>query len=133
LIELVIVMAIISIMAVLSWQSLQGAKQASFAENACQITAAAINKTRGYALSGKSAGTGCDGDNYFEVSVGSSVSISGCGWHETIKIPNGASCFGDNIRFSVPFGNFAGGVEITCFSGTSKRKIEVDRYKATCL
>jgi prepilin-type N-terminal cleavage/methylation domain-containing protein len=102
LIELLIVIAIIGIMAALSWTALNSSKNNVQLENACGDVVSAINKARNYALTGAvpsgthfvSISSG-DGSSYAISTESTSYTLPGgvtfsSGWTCNFTVPSGA-------------------------------------------
>lgn len=133
LVELIMVIAIIGILAAVSWESLGGAKQTSHYDNACQITAAMINKTRNYALTGKMVGSNVPGQFRINLS-GTNINIYGDGsLIETVALSNGASFSGSySVIFNVPNGDLASSWSPVSFSGGTKNVQMTGGSSAVC-
>jgi len=67
LLELLVVIAIISIVSTISFATLNGIRESSRMENACNEAAALINKTRDYALTGKKFEKDINGNIYDKI------------------------------------------------------------------
>jgi len=145
LLELLIAIAIIAILAAFSWQLLQKSREASAVDNTCQIIVSAINKTRGYALTGKVGNAeNCvpkgfrvriDNSNHWVKITENDISHELCDYTEpTISIPSNVNCDSGSFGFKVPLGQLidAPGT-INCSLGDSSKTIEVSEYKAICL
>jgi prepilin-type N-terminal cleavage/methylation domain-containing protein len=136
LIEVVTVIAIIGIIAAVSWEMLGGVRESTNATNACEQVAAMINKTRNYALSGKMVGTVVPIS--FTVDISSSVvkiKRNSSTTMETFAIPNGVDCGIWSAKYDSPSAIGAitsGNGTITCQSGAASRTITVSPYQAVC-
>ena len=134
LIEVMAVIAIIGILAIVSWSSLGSSKRNVQVDSACNQAAAMINKARGYALSGKVV-SGKTPQNFSVTLSGSDVIIKADGaLMETMKLAGGVQCSGA-YSFSLPTGTCSGcGSMGNCWvSGTAyQKKINVTKFSAKC-
>ena len=128
MVEILIVFVIISVLAVVSWGSLAGSRKKADAINACTQVAAAINKARNYAVSGKVKAS----DGPVNISInGKTISITGFGLNETITLSGQASCGVASFSYSAPDAIGSSG-NVNCTTGSDTRTVAVTPYKATC-
>lgn len=130
LIELIVVLGATLIIFAVSWSILSNMRGEANNTSACNELASIINKTRNYALNGKSV----DGEvpSAFSVHIsGSNVDINPT--DESYTLSKGVSCGSATITYSVPDGTCGGScpVELVCGSG-SEHKVVVDKFKAVC-
>ncbi len=126
LVEVMSVIAIIGIVSVISWEMLGGAKKTSDVTNACEQVASMINKTRGYALSGRTATATVRIINNNTVTINSPA--------ESFTIPGGVTCTNATFTYAAP--NAVGGsgtVTCTANGGSASRTIDVSPLRAACL
>ncbi len=132
LIELMAVIAIIGIVATISWTTLGGAKKTSDAANACEQVASMINKTRGYALSGKlPAGTDTSS---ISITGGNTVTITNPA-EPAFIIPGGVVCDNGSFSYRAPsaVGLFSATNIVCRVTGGTSRTVEVLPLKAACI
>lgn len=130
IVELVVVLAIIGIVSVVSWNALRGSKPSAQLTGACNEAAAIINKTRGYALSGKNGASGVVPASFRVSFSGSMITILET--NETITLPGGVTCSGGPYEFSVPYGSKTGSGDVTCQNSSGTKTVEVTEFRALC-
>ena len=141
--ELMVVIAIVGILSAVSWGILAGARKSSDAKNACEQVASMINKTRNYALSGKTFKNGAVVvvPTVFTATVsGQTVTITNdkSVSPETFSIPNSVTCGASlSFAFSAPYGTCSGcgspSTPINCsVSGGATRTVTVTPNSAVC-
>ena len=132
MVELIVVLAIIGIISIVSWAALRGSKPSAQLTGACNEAAAAINKTRGYALSGKVGLDGVTVPDFFQVRfVNSTIMIPETG--ETIILPGGVDCSTRTYIFSVPHGGKTGSnLNLSCSNSSGTKTVEVTEFRAVC-
>jgi prepilin-type N-terminal cleavage/methylation domain-containing protein len=117
LVELMISMAILSIMAALTIVSMTGAKTKQEVEGAARQVAAAVREAQNYALTGKNIGASGDVPCQFRLdTTGSAISIQqrrfsspglcnvNSGSPTVYPLPTGVAISIDNVSFNVPRG-----------------------------
>lgn len=124
LVEVLLVVAIIGIIASVSWVTLVGAKKNSDVLNSCEQVASMINKTRNYVLSGRVAISTVTINGNF-VSINSPI--------ENFTIPNGVNCTAKAFTYKAPDAvDVLNTGEIICSNGGNSRKVTVTPYQAVC-
>ncbi len=138
LIELIIVVAIITIVSAVSWSILGGAKKTAAVNDACNQVAAMINKTRNYALSGKQDNSGNVPDS-FRIKTGGPIVIysvisSTETQMESFSLVGGVSCGSYTLTYNVPdgFGGISQNVICTDVDIDALRTVKVTPYVAVC-
>lgn len=139
LLELIVIVAVIGIVAAVSLGTMDGARKSSNVKNACEEVASMINKTRNYALSGKTvSGTV---PNSFSISTsGAVVTVKGdAALIETFTVPGGVTCTNATFSYSVPNGICTSMVTPSCTTsltcsvgGSYPRTLNVTPGQATC-
>jgi type II secretory pathway pseudopilin PulG len=149
ILELIVIIAVVTIITAMSWSALSGMKNRASINNACGQVSAMINKTRNYALSGKMVGgAGGSVPSSFSVAVnGSVIQISSdpVGLSESFAISGGVNCF--SIVGGAPTGpwssvystpNAVGAISpasatgVRCLGHGGSRDVEVTPYQAIC-
>jgi prepilin-type N-terminal cleavage/methylation domain-containing protein len=135
LIEFLIAVAIISIISVVSWIRLSDSKSATFAKQACEEAASAINKTRNFALSGKCSGGGATFVRIRISGNGGVISGGNGNCDETFSLPRATTCSTGTFTFGIPLGDGNTGsisCNITGGDASDARTVIVDNNKAYC-
>ncbi|NTU67184.1 MAG: hypothetical protein HGB08_04675 [Candidatus Moranbacteria bacterium] len=136
LLELTVVIAASMILLALSWESLSKSRQDANESAACNELASYINKTRTYALTGKTDKDGKVPDKFYVTTSRSnnvtSIYIKADGTLvEKYDIKGGIDCDSVNLNYSVPGGGISGTNNYNC--GTlHKYHVDVDKFKAVC-
>lgn len=131
MIEVIIVVAIVGIIASISWATLGGAKKSSEVNNACNQVAAMINKTRNYALSGKQPS---DNASAFVLTINDSTVSINSNPVETFTLAGGVSCGSASFSYNIPYGSpDIKNPNITCsVAGGESRTVKVAPFNAVC-
>jgi len=138
LVEVMAVLAITSILAVVSWSVLVGAKKPVNLENACNQVVGSINKARTYALSGKNSAVGSPVVISSGAANSNTYSISGIATPENFSLPRDVTfqtVFA--CSFAVPSGNKSGVGAVNCADFTiasngASRTVHITDFYAKC-
>ena len=139
--EMIIVIAIIGLIASVSWRSLSEGKKRNEVGNVCKVVASMINKTRSYALTGKQVRSGSPSSFIFRLN--NEVIIEGTGENGNEELDRfielrGVSCGQVRLSYTPPNGRLISasglnGGEIICsLNGDYPKTIQVSKYRAIC-
>lgn len=132
LIEVLIVIAIVGIIATVSFVSLGATKKGADAKSACTQVASYINKARNYTLSGR--------NSIVTVHVlGTAITIIGSGngtaVNETYALRSLVNCTPEyNATYTAPSGSGGTSAFIDCYDSTNStfKRVTVTPYQAIC-